>query len=105
MTAPSSNQNGMFLTALNAFKQSAKLSDEELSELGSTSLDQLKLTIAKIQEEQDKTKRLLYMRRLQPFLITMEYYGKCIDTFVETSEVLAFVWVSRRHSEGSLRPG
>jgi len=36
---------------------------------------------------------MAYMKRLDPFLQTMEQYGKVINVFVNISSVVAFIWV------------
>ncbi|KAH8892450.1 hypothetical protein GQ53DRAFT_646497 [Thozetella sp. PMI_491] len=88
-----------FQIALEKFKRDAKLSEGEVRDMEATSLGQLRTTIAQIQTEQGKSRTLLYMRRLKPFLKSMEYYAKCIEVFVEASDILALVWVASSMQE------
>ncbi|RYP68514.1 hypothetical protein DL769_005502 [Monosporascus sp. CRB-8-3] len=81
-----------FLSTLAAFKANAGLSAEELQDFQFTSLEDLQVAVNTIQQQQAQAKRLLYMRRLEPFLKTMGEYGKVIEVFVNTSEILAFIW-------------
>ncbi|KAI1410433.1 hypothetical protein F5Y13DRAFT_167760 [Hypoxylon sp. FL1857] len=57
-----------------------------------TSLEELQACIRTIQQEQEQKRRMMYMKRLDPFLQTMEQYGKVLDVFVNTSEIVAFIW-------------
>ncbi|KAI0376441.1 hypothetical protein F5Y04DRAFT_210207 [Hypomontagnella monticulosa] len=81
-----------FLIALNRFKRSAKLTTKEEDDFRMTSLEDLRDCIRTIQRDQEQNKKLMYMKRLDPFLQTMEQYGKVLDVFVNTSEVVAFIW-------------
>lgn len=83
-----------FLAVLDNFKMTARLTKTEEAEFQMTSLEGLQDCIRAIQQDQEKKKRMMYMKRLDPFLQTMEQYGKVIDVFVNSSELLAFIWVS-----------
>ena len=95
MTAnQSSSAEREFLDALEAFKTSAGLSAEELQDFQFSTLTDLQSTIGMIQQEQSRTRTLRYSKRLEPFLKTIEEYGKVIEVFVNSSQMLAFIWVS-----------
>ncbi|KAI1076452.1 hypothetical protein F5B20DRAFT_556101 [Whalleya microplaca] len=81
-----------FLTTLDHFKRTAGLTVMEEKEFQMTSLEELRDCIKKIQQDQERKRRLMYMKRLDPFLRTMEQYGKVIEVFVNTSDVVAFIW-------------
>lgn len=83
-----------FETALEDFKMNAQISPDEAKDFRFSDLNSLRSTIKQIQAEQEAKRRMRHMKRLEPFLQTMEQYGKTVDVFVNTSEVLAFVWVS-----------
>jgi hypothetical protein len=85
-----------FRRVLDDFKKKAELTSEELKHFQFTDFDDVLTTLSSIQKEQAKRKTLLYMKRIEPFLKTMAEYGKVIEVFVNTSEILAFVWVSAR---------
>ncbi|KAK9774284.1 putative C2H2-type domain-containing protein [Seiridium cardinale] len=81
-----------FETVLEDFKKNAQLTPKQSEDFKFDSLDGLRSTIHTIQNEQAAKKRMRHMKRLEPFLRTMEQYGKVVEIFVNTSEVLAFVW-------------
>jgi hypothetical protein len=82
-----------FVEALQAFKQKARLSSSEESDFAMTSLDDLKNVVRQMEQEQERKRRMVNMKRLEPFLKSMEEYGKIVEIFVNVSEVVAFVWV------------
>ena len=90
------DMNEQFRRALDAFKKKAGLTSEELQYFQFSSFDDVLTTLNSVQKEQSKKKTLVYMRRIDPFLKTIAEYGKVIEIFVNTSEILAFVWVSAR---------
>jgi len=80
-----------FRHALQIFKDN--LDVEELREFELTTLKDLKLQLQAIQNRQESEKKLQNMRRLSYFLEAMEGYGKVIEVFLNTSNILCFVWV------------
>ncbi|KAI0376807.1 hypothetical protein F5Y04DRAFT_273551 [Hypomontagnella monticulosa] len=88
-----------FNQALENFKASAELSEEELQSFQFTKIEDVQASMMTLQRQQSKSKRLRYMRRLEPFFNTMVEYGKVIEVFVNTSEMLAFIWVASTFSE------
>ncbi|KAI0010504.1 hypothetical protein F4779DRAFT_577169 [Xylariaceae sp. FL0662B] len=81
-----------FRKALDHFKRTAGLTRAEEDEFRMTSLGELKNCIQTIQRDQEQKRRMMYMKRLDPFLQTMEQYGKVIEVFVNTSDIVAFIW-------------
>lgn len=81
-----------FHLALAEFKRSLN-NDELVRSFEGTRLHHLTSEIAKIQQEQASKRRLRYMKRIDPFLKTMEEYGKVIEIFVNIEDVVAFIWV------------
>ncbi len=59
-----------------------------------TDLPDLKSAIKKIQDEQAIKNQTRNLGRLRNFLDGMEQYEKIIEVFLNSSEYLAFVWVS-----------
>lgn len=82
-----------FEIALEDFKKNARLGPKELEDFRFADLNSLRSTIESIQAKQEKERRMQNMKRLEPFLKTMEEYAHSVDVFVNTSEILAFVWV------------
>lgn len=93
MASASSAIVSTFEKALTAFKTKAGLTQAELKDFQLTSLDDLKLQISIIQDDQRKSKKLRYLKRLGPFLDTMEQYGKIVEVFLNVSDIIAFIWV------------
>lgn len=83
-----------FRRALDDFKKKAELTSEELQYFQLSCFNDVLKTLDQVQKEQSKKKTLVFMKRIDPFLKTMGEYGKVIEVFVNTSEILAFVWVS-----------
>lgn len=79
---------------LNTFKSEAELSKQDLQKYKNATLDDVKATLSEIQQRQLSSGQQRWMARLTPFLAGMEQYGKVIEVFLNTSEILAFVWVS-----------
>ncbi|KAH8722372.1 hypothetical protein GQ44DRAFT_360783 [Phaeosphaeriaceae sp. PMI808] len=94
MAKTSPNVTSTFTKALSDFKSTAGLSLEELRSFEQTSLDELKDAIATIQNDQRTSRKLRYLKRLEPFLDAMEQYGKIIEVFLNVSGIIAFVWAS-----------
>jgi len=65
----------------------------ERAEFQFVTIDDLRKAIDTIQEEQVKGRRLQNLTRIKPFLDLMEEYGKVIEVFLNTNNILAFVWV------------
>lgn len=59
-----------------------------------TSLGDLQKCILDIQKDIIKRqKKVMNMARLRAFLEAMDQYGKVVETFLNSSNVVAFVWV------------
>lgn len=81
-----------FEIALKDFKTG--LTQEEKDDFKMTDLGTLKQVLSKMQKDQENRRSMIYMRRLEPFLTAIETYGKVVEVFLNTSDILAFVWVS-----------
>ncbi|QDS77800.1 hypothetical protein FKW77_005655 [Venturia effusa] len=81
-----------FEKARDNFKTNSKLSASELDSMKTTTLLDLKTTIESIQQKRKHSKQSMFMKRLDTFLKSMEQYGHVIGVFVNTSDILAFVW-------------
>lgn len=85
-----------FQLALHKFKTS--LSDNEKRQFGATTLHDLNIAIETIQQKQRSEKKLRAMGKLGRFLEGMKEYDKIVTVFLNTSELLAFVWVRIHHT-------
>jgi hypothetical protein len=90
LPTPPSTPEGGFTRALNSFK--VRLTASERAQFKVATLDDLKVTILTIQAEQRQRKKMMHMGRIQSFLEAMEQFAKVIEIFVNTTEMLAFVW-------------
>ena len=76
-----------------AGKFKAALTDKEKSTFQVVSLHDLHVAIEIIQKEQASERKLRGMQRLDRFLEGMKEYDKVAQIFVNTTPILAFVWV------------
>lgn len=90
---PNGDANRDFNLFLDKFKTTAKLTSQQALTFQNTTVDDVKSTIASIQQKQISSGRQQWIRRLEPFLSSMEQYGKVIEVFLNASEALAFIWV------------
>jgi len=78
---------------LRGFSADIGLDSDELAILRSTSLSELQETLRQIQEDQKRTRSMLYMRRLSPFLDAVDQYREVLQGFLDPSEYVACIWV------------
>lgn len=88
--------NSAFERALAEFK--ADLKPKHQIAFQNTTLPDLFAAVDKIQKDQHATRRLQAIGRLKPTLEALNQLGKVVEIFVNTSEFVAFVWVSIRQS-------
>jgi hypothetical protein len=80
-----------FQLVLERFK--LQLSDKEKRQFAATTIDDLNVAIETIQRKQLSEKKLRAMSKLERFLEGMQEYDKVVSVFLNTSAILAFVWV------------
>lgn len=90
MSTMSQNESQAFEEGLVNFKK--RLSKKELEDFQGTKLEDLKITINRIQEGQENVKQNMDMTRVGSFLEAMEQFGKILDVFLNASPFVAFVW-------------
>lgn len=86
---PQGPRNG-FERALRDFQ--ARLTSTERAQFQIATLDDLKITVLAIQAEQRARTKMMHMSRIQGFLEAMEQFGNVIEVFLNTTEMIAFVW-------------
>ncbi len=91
MTTSSSVPHDTFRRVLEDFK--ATLRKEEVDEFELCTLVDLKDAILAIQAKQASEKKLRNLTRLRSFLEAMEQYEQIIKVFLNTTNLLAFIWV------------
>ncbi|RYP19480.1 hypothetical protein DL765_003320 [Monosporascus sp. GIB2] len=79
-----------FELALEDFKAGLKRNDRKKFE--GVKLQDLLEEMDKLQKDQQPKRRARNLARLRPFLEAMEQFGKVIEVFTNTSEMVAFVW-------------
>ena len=68
---------------------------EEFSFQGIETIDDVYREIERTQEEQGRTRQLRNMKKIAPFLASLEEYSGVLDTLVQAkASVLALIWVS-----------
>lgn len=86
-----------YIAELDVFKRTIGLTEAEEDEFKATSFDSLLDFIRILQQEQEQNGRLMYMKRLEPFLVSMKEYVEVVkdaDVFVNISDIISYVWVS-----------
>ena len=91
MSASTPTSDGNFRRVLENFK--ATLSQDDQDDFELSTLGDLKLEILAIQERQASERKMKNSARLKSFLEAMEQYDEVVKVFLNTSEILAFVWV------------
>ena len=77
--------------ALDQFKST--LSSDDTRTFSNATLKDLLDGLHEIEQEQGRRMDLRFMRRIQPFLDSMESYASTIEVFTQGFTPMAFVWV------------
>jgi len=88
----SARLDSAFQRALAKFKTDS-LTEKEGDEFQWGTLDELKASIEKIQDEQVSNNKNRNLNRVNAFLEGMQQYEEIIKVFLNTCNYLAFVWV------------
>lgn len=70
--------------------------DEKFKFMRMTS-DVMQAYMHELQTEQEMSGRLMYMKRLEPFLVAMKQFEQALEShaiFDNSTEAMAYVWVS-----------
>ena len=86
-----------FSLALERFK--AKLTEKEKDAFQGTTLDDLKVELNKVQQRHCSKRQEVGMKRLEKFLEAMNQYDKVVAVFLNTSAVVAFIWVRQTYNK------
>jgi len=79
-----------FRQVVDDFKK--RLRPDEETKFRFTTLNDLELTAKNIQETQRRNKTAQNLTRIQPFLQAMKQYQEIIEVFLNTSDILCFIW-------------
>lgn len=90
----SSAQDRGFQRALVRFTD--QLSPDEKREFEFSTLEEVYDVIERIQNVHASERKMRNLTRIKSFLEAMEQYGKVIEVFLNSANLLAFVWV-RHH--------
>lgn len=80
-----------FEAALGKFQSELKKKDRD--KFKNTTLQDLTDEVEAIQKKQHSQRRGKNLARLKPFIEAMNQFGKVVEVFATTSEMVAFVWV------------
>ena len=69
------------------------ITPEDVRMFSNTSLEDLWREARKVEQEQGARMDLRFMRRLEPFLRSLESYASVIEVFCQGYAPMAFVWV------------
>lgn len=69
-----------------------RLTATELQKFKGTTLQDVKKTLIDIEKRQETQRELRNLTRIRGFLDTMEQFGKVIELFTNSSNMVAFVW-------------
>ncbi|KAI1772544.1 hypothetical protein F4818DRAFT_426298 [Hypoxylon cercidicola] len=86
----SSSSISAFEAALGQFMSDLKKKDRD--KFRNTTLNDLIDEVEKIQKKQQSQRRGRNLARLKPFIEAMDQFGKVVEVFANTSEMVAFVW-------------
>jgi hypothetical protein len=70
----------------------ARLTGTDLTTFRSTTYEGLCHEILRIQYEQEQSKSMVNLGRIQSFLEAMDQFSKTIEVFLNVSDAVAFVW-------------
>jgi len=82
----------VFEDALSDFRKG--LSKKELAQFQWVDFKDVEETIRGIERDQKMKKKMQNLARIKPFLEGMKQYGKIIEVFLNTSNIVAYIWVS-----------
>jgi len=82
----------IFEDALSDFKKG--LSKRELAQFQCVDFHDVEETIRDIERNHKMKKKMQNIARIKPFLEGMRQYGKIIEVFLNTSTIVAYIWVS-----------
>ncbi|KAK7917257.1 hypothetical protein PG985_010865 [Apiospora marii] len=85
MSAPNA-----FEKALAAFN--SELTDSERAQFQFATSQDVRVAILTIQAEQRRSKKIINLTRIQGVIEAMEQLGKVLEVFLNSSDILAFVW-------------
>jgi len=82
----------VFEDALSDFRKG--LSKKEIVQFQWVDFKDVEETIRGIEHDQKMKKKMQNLARIKPFLEGMKQYGKIIEVFLNTSNIIAYIWVS-----------
>lgn len=81
-----------FSRVLSAFRR--RLSPQDINQFQSTTLEDLKEEITRIQKIQAQRRGFRNLNKVRPFLNGIEQYSKVIEVFVNAKpDIMSFIWV------------
>lgn len=96
MSASLSAVDNEFRQVIDSFRSRAKLNQHELILFKLTTVADLQIALQEVQDKLESRKSLVALKRLQPFIDTFLDFGSVVEVFLNTSDLVAFIWVSTR---------
>lgn len=81
-------------------KLKASISSEDARDFHSTTLQDVRSAVLKIEQQQAQRQSLRNMRRIEPFLKFMETYARVIEVCCQGFSPMAWVWVGLTSNDG-----
>lgn len=75
----------------------SSLTEAEENDFTSATFGVVRDVIRELQMEQERKENLMYMKRLEPFLVSMQQFcevAKAVEVFFRVSYIMAYIWVS-----------
>lgn len=92
--------DSVFSSVLSAFR--LRLTPQDINDFQSTTLEDLKEEITKIQRTQAQRRGFRNLAKIRPFLNGIEQYSKVIEVFVNVKPaIMAFIWVRNFQRENT----
>jgi hypothetical protein len=81
---------------INSFQRLRGLTETQQRDIANTTFNQVLDVVRHIQTEQERQGSLMYMKRLEPFLLSMQQFSKTVDSSAVFADLsaMAYVWVS-----------
>ena len=77
-----------------SWEEEGELKKKDKDNFTMTTIEDLQQAIGQLQKKQLTERRMQNMTRLKRFVEAIEQYGKVVEIFCNSSEFVAFVWVS-----------
>lgn len=78
------------------------LNDSEKQDFKYATLEDVNVAISNIQDEHGRQRKMRNMNRIRGFLEAMEQFGSVVEVILNTSNFIAFIWVTNPYLSSKL---